>query len=47
MSAGQKEGLIGFIVGMALLALVCCIGYGVGLILEKIVEKLNNKGWKK
>lgn len=47
MSAGQKEGLIGFIVGMALLALVCCIGYGVGLILEKIIEKLESKGWTK
>ena len=47
MSEGQQQGLIGFLVGIGALIITCCIGQGVAMLIEKIVEKLNTKGWRK
>lgn len=47
MSDGQIQGLVGFLVGIGALAVICCIGQGAAMLIEKIVEKLNTKGWHK
>ena len=47
MSPGQMEGLIGFLIGAGILAVICVASYWLGLLLEKIIEKLDEKGWKK
>ena len=47
MSKGQMQGLIGFLVGIGALAVICCIGQGAAMLIEKIVEKINTKGWRK
>ena len=47
MSLGQIEGLIGFVLWAAVIAMIYAVGYGIGMLFEKIIKKLEEKGWHK
>ena len=47
MSSGQFEALIGLMIGVVAILILCQASFMIGLLLEKIIKKLNEKGWKK
>ena len=47
MSAGQTEALIGFFIGAGAILILCALSYGIGLLMEMIIEKINQRGWRK
>ena len=47
MSAGQTEALIGFLIGAGSIGALCGLSYVLGLLMEKVFARLQEKGWKK